>query len=67
MADELHRCPSCGRFTEENPDGYWDAGEHLEGCESDEEIKEDEVSDYGGVEAFCDEACADRFHHRKGD
>ena len=60
------RCPNCGRFTAGHAEGYYDAGLHIDGCEQDEEIKEDEVSDFGGVEAFCTEACADRFHNRSG-
>ena len=41
------RCPTCGKFVEVNPDGFWDV---LPG--------QRRGHDY--LVAYCDEACADR-------
>ena len=72
MTDSNHKynqCPQCGRFTGEawsncdpsDPDyspGFYDAAWHdPSGCNEFE-------TDCEGVEVFCDEACADRFHKR---
>ncbi len=72
---EQPRCPACGRYEEHDAEGFYDAGLHLEGCEDpdptgderneSDQVKEDEVSQFGGLAVFCNEACADRFHHRK--
>lgn len=56
--DEQARCPTCGRFLELDPDGFYDAGWHdPKGCNEFE-------ADVLGAVAFCTEACADRFHQR---
>ena len=59
------QCPACGRFTEVNPDGYWDRGEKHDdpSCPQDEGCVCSASSAF--VEAFCNEACADQFHGRQ--
>lgn len=45
MDQELDRCPTCGRFVEREPDGYFDlpSGGHYA---------------YDYIVAYCNEACA---------
>ena len=44
----MNRCPNCGKFIDEEPDGFFDVL--------------DRDYDMSAVEAFCDEACADNYH-----
>lgn len=66
--EDYQKCPQCGKFVgegygdpgdEDYSPGYGDRDFHVEGCENDEYLE-----DHFYVVVFCDEACADRFHHR---
>jgi hypothetical protein len=45
--DEQTRCPTCGRYLEINPDGFWD-------------VEPGGVREHDPVVAYCDKVCADR-------
>jgi len=47
------RCPNCGRFVEDEADGFYD--------------REDWDDDASLVSVFCDEPCADRFHEKRSE
>lgn len=55
------QCPQCGRFVGEATNtspGFGDAAWHdPTGCDDFE-------ADVNGLEIFCNEACADKFHWR---
>ena len=40
------RCPTCGKFVEVNPDGFWD-------------VEPGGLRDHDYLVAYCSEACAD--------
>jgi hypothetical protein len=45
VSANLYRCPTCGRFTGDDPDGYYD-------------VIPGGVEGHDPVESYCDERCA---------